>query len=292
MSKTAGKRKRYGPFVLAAAIYTAGVVAFSVWLYFQQRTNLLTQVDQALLNATHATEQILGGIFIECAVETETVYELGYASNREKLNRFARDCQLDALGALGHKSTKTWPLIAGGRFTENIHAQELLQSKVSTIVQKLAASKGKQIQMQTVRIEGGEELRLAIRYHANSDGTGYALMVARNTSNVNHLIHALAMRTMATGIFLHAMALPLILLYNRTKTKAARIMAELNAQLQQDVIQQKTREAELEDAIQDLERFNAVAIGREHRIIELKAEVNTLLEQMKRKKRYNIDHAE
>jgi len=292
MSKPIGKRKRYGPFVLAAAIYTTGVVAFSAWSYFQQRTNLLTQVDQALLNATHATEQILGGIFIECAVETETVYELGYASNREKLNRFAGDCQLDIVGAIGHKSTKIWPLIAGGRFTENIHAQELLQSKVSSLVRKLAASKGKQIEMQTVQIEGGEELRLAIRYHASSADTGYALMVARSTSDVNHLIHALAMRTMATGIFLYAMALPLILLYNRTQTKAARIMAELNAQLQQDVTQQKAREAELEDAIHDLERFNAVAIGREHRIIDLKAEVNTLLEQMKRKKRYNIDPVE
>ena len=288
------KRKGYGPFALAAALYTLGVISFSTWSYFQQRTNLLAQVDQSLINATHATEQILGSIFIACAVETKTIYELGYASNREKLNRFSRDCRFDAIGALGYKGTETWPLISGGESTgiissTNSHIPELLQPKISAIVLELANSKSEHVRLQTVQTKEYGELRLAIRYHTISSDTGYALMVARNTRNVNQLIRALARRTVTTGVFLYAMAFPLIFLYNRTHTKTAQEMANLNTRLQQDVIKQKEREVELEDAVRDLERFNALAVGRENRIIELKAEVNTLLEQMKREKRYNVE---
>ncbi len=294
MNETRGrKRKGYGPFVLAASIYTAGVVAFSIWSYFQQRTNLLEQADQSLINATHATEQILGSIFIMCAVEIDTTYDLGYAANQKNLNRFADDCHFDVLGAVGHKGAKIWALIAGGEKNESLPANasrlhNLLHLKLSSVVRTLANPGNGSTRMQTVEIEEYGELRIAIRYHTISADTGYAILVARSTHDVNQLIHALALRTVAIAIFLYAMAFPLILLYNRVQAKTAQKMAGLNTRLQQDFIKQKEREAELEDAIHDLERFNAVAIGRENRIIELKAEVNTLLEQINRPKRYNI----
>lgn len=300
MNKTIGrqgKRKGYGLFALAAAIYTTGVIAFSLGSYFQQSNNLLEQVDLALLNATHATEQILGKIFLECAVETETVYELGYASNREKLNRFAGECRFDILGAVAHKNSRTWPLIEGGRPSEiapakNSSLPKKLQAKISADVLELAQSKSEQVRIQTVSTKAYGTLRLAIRYYATSADTGYAVIVARNTHNLSQLLRTLSIRIMTAGIFLHVMAFPLILLYNRTRTKTAKKMARFNAQLQQDAVIQKAREVELEDAIHDLERFNSVALGREHRITELKAEVNTLLKQMKRQNRYKSSHSE
>ncbi len=293
MNETTGsKQKGYGPFALAATIYTAGVIAFSVWSYFQQRTNLLAQVDRSLVNATYATEQILGNIFIVCAVETETTCELGYVANQENLNHFANDCHFDILGAVGRKGAKIWELIAGGAENENGPAgssclHDPLCPELSSLVRPVASFERKSVQMQTVRLGKCGELRIALRYHPISTDTGYFILVARNTHDVNDLIHALAIRTVGIGTFLLAMAFPLILLYNRARTKTARETAELNARLQQDVNKRKEREAELEDAIQDLERFNNVAVGRETRIIELKAEVNTLLKQMDLQKRYN-----
>ena len=298
MSETTERKQRsYGLFALAAGIYTAGVVAFSVWSYFQQRTNLLAQVDQSLINATHATEQILGNIFIMCAVETETAYELGYAANQENLNRFADDCHFDILGAVGHKGPKLWELIAGGEHDETLPVgssrfHDLLHSKLASTIRTLAHSGNSSTKMKTVELEEHRELRIAIRYNTISADTGYAILVARNTHDVNQLIRALAMRTVGIALFLHIMIFPMIALYNRAQAKTAKKMALLNARLQQDFIKQKDREVELEDAIHDLERFNTVTVGRETRIIELKAEVNTLLEQMKRKKRYNIDRVE
>ena len=283
-------------FVLAAAIYMAGVVVFSGWSYFRQRDDLYAQVDQSLANATHATELILGTIFLECAVETESVHGVGYAANQAKLNHFAGDCRLDALGAVVRRGAETWTLIGGGRekglgSPENTCFLAPLPPDLSSIVLELASSGNGCIQIKTVQIEGLGELRLAVLYHATSSDAGYALVAARSTLGIDRLQRALAMRTLLISIFLYAMAFPLIALYNRTQKRTAGEMAELNTRLRQDMIQQKFRETELEDAIRDLERFNAVTLGRENRILELKAEVNTLLEQMKRKPRYSADPA-
>lgn len=298
MSKVPRKKQNgYGLFILAAAIYTAGVIAFSIWSFFLQRSNLLEQVDQSLINATHATEQILGSVFIECAVEAETVYKLGYAANQQHLDRFAGDCQFERLGAIGLKKGTTWKLIAGSKYDRTVFGDpslflNLSGSILSSSIQKLARSENETVWIQTMTTGENEERRIAVRYHSLGTEKGYALLVARSTHDVKQLIHALAIRTAAIALFLHVMACPLILLYSRTQKKAAQKAAGLNIRLQQDFAKQKEREAELEDAIHDLERFNNVTVGREGRIIELKAEVNTLLKQMERPNRYSTDHIE
>lgn len=87
-------------------------------------------------------------------------------------------------------------------------------------------------------------------------------------------------------LFLILMAFPLIALYKRAGTRSSLQEKSLNSHLQQDNDQLKEHEKQLEHAIQDLERFNTLATGRELRIIELKREVNGLLEEMNRPKRY------
>jgi hypothetical protein len=296
-AKPGRKRKGYGLFVMAAAIYSAGVIAFSVWSYLQQRSNLLAQVDQALFNATHSTEQILGDIFISCAVQTETPYELGYASNKKNLNRFAEHCHFDVLGAVGHKGGKQWGLIFGGKQTETMpaddsHVQDLLRTQLFPMVGKLATSGDETTRMQTVDLGASGELRVAIRFRPISADTGYAILVARSTQDVNQMLRSLCLRSVGMGIFLYAMVFPLMVLYHYAQSRSSRETAQLHTLLKKDFAKLKEREVELKDAIHDLERFNSVAIGRESRIIELKAEVNTLLEQLKQHKRYNVDHVE
>jgi hypothetical protein len=294
----AGKRNGYfGLFGLAAAIYTAGVVAFAGWSFIQQRNNLLSQVDQSLMHATHATEQILGTIFIECAVTTDTAFEAGHAHSQENLNRFAEDCHFGLLGSVAYKDGKQWELITGAQ--DNTHLpkdapsfQELMSTRLPPLIAHMAHAENSSVHVHTFDMEQCGEIRIAIRYNVISDDAGYAIFVARSMVEVNHLIRNLALRSVGIGIFLYIMAFPLILLYKIRQTKSSRESAEFHELLQQDYAILKEREIELEDAIHDLERFNTVAIGRESRIIELKAEVNTLLEQMKQQKRYSIDHVE
>ncbi|MEN7972828.1 MAG: hypothetical protein ABFR47_03225 [Verrucomicrobiota bacterium] len=284
-----------GRLVLVATIYTAGVIAFSFWSYFQQRTNLLSQVDQLLINGTHATEQILGDIFIACAVEIGTAEQLGYVENQKKLDRLAKDCQFNIIGAIGIKETRVWELIAGCGQNETLPRKRFcdqLQSQLFPLIKPLANSKTESISNRVMELGEYGEMRIAIRYHPISTNTGYAILVARDTQETQHLLHALAIRTGVIGIILYAMAFPLILLFNCTVARSAKETAELNGLLKQDFIELKDREAKLEDAIGDLERFNNVALGRETRILELKAEINTLLERMGQKNRYNIDQTE
>ena len=146
--------------------------------------------------------------------------------------------------------------------------------------------------MQSLRHEKYGCLRVAVRYEPIGSQSGYALVVARNIDYMDGLMRSQVFLKLANGVFLLVMAFPLIASYTRARAKSSRELAALNEHLQQDVEMQKKREEELKDAIHDLERFNSVAVGREGRIIELKAEVNTLLEQANRTKRYKGDHIE
>jgi len=292
MDENSKKRGNYGPFALAVALYVSGAIGFTAWSYHRQSHLLIGYIDRSLLNATHSAEQILGAISIECAVETESNESLG-ASSLGKLNHFAEACGFDALGAIVRKGTNTWILIAGTRHSGNvpqgdIHFRDKPDPQLTTTILNLAKS-GETVHVQNILHEKYGSLRLAIRYHPLSPDTGYALAVSQNVESVNTCMRKQAIQSGVSGLFLIAMVFPLIFLYNRARARSTRQLAKLNAQLQQDFIRQKKREVELEDAIHDLERFNTVTLGRENRIIELKAEVNTLLEQMKREKRYNID---
>lgn len=291
------KQNGRGLFALAAIIYMAGVVVFSIWSYLQERENILSQLDRSLINGTHAIEQILGDIFIECSVEVGTSDELGGAAKQKKLNQFANDCHFDLIGAMGYKDAKLWGIIGGGKPRGDLGMDTsdfdgMLRSDLSSLVWTLVNSGNISIQIQTMELERYGKIRIAARYHPISSDDGYAILVAHSMDDINQPMHTLVLRTVAIGLFLYAMAFPLIALYNRTQMKSSKETAKLNAQLQQDFIQLKEREAELEDAIHDLERFNSVALDREGRVIQLKAEVNTLLEQTGRQKRYNIDHVD
>jgi len=290
-----GKRGNYGPFALAVALYVSGAIAFSAWSYHQHRLLLMDYIDQALINATHSVEQILGGISIECAVEMESNEGLG-ASCQGKLDHFAEACGFDGLGAIARQGTNTWILIAGTKRWGSVpqgdlHFMDKPARQLTEAILELAES-GNSVRVQNILHEKYGPLRLAIRYHPLSPNTGYALAVGQNVDAANTYLRRQAIQSGISGLFLIAMVFPLILLYNHARAQTTRQLAELNAQLQRDFIKQKKREAELEDAIRDLERFNSVTLGRENRIIELKAEVNTLLKQMKREKRYNVDSTE
>jgi len=55
-----------------------------------------------------------------------------------------------------------------------------------------------------------------------------------------------------------------------------------------DITERKRSEEELGRRMEDLERFNRLTMGREHRMIQLKREINTLLEEMGREKKYRV----
>lgn len=292
------KRRAYGLFAFAAAIYTLGVVAFSAWSYFQHRAMLVAHIDESLVHATHATEQILGHAFLSDIIATESYTASEYTDNQIELKQFAEACGFDLVMAAAVKGTNLWEIIGGSDpqgvvanaptvFQDPIHSE-----KIAASLLQMAAAKTPDTQVLTLSHEPYGWLRIAIRYEPISPETGYALLAICNMASVERLIQVQITSTLANGVFLLIMAFPLVALYTRARVKSSQQLATLNNRLQQEVELQKKREAELKDAIHDLERFNAVAVGREGRIIELKAEVNTLLKQAGKPKRYTVDAIE
>ena len=55
-----------------------------------------------------------------------------------------------------------------------------------------------------------------------------------------------------------------------------------------DISDRKQAEEELQQHLQDLRQFERVAIGREERMIDLKEEINNLLQKMGQAKKYKI----
>jgi len=55
-----------------------------------------------------------------------------------------------------------------------------------------------------------------------------------------------------------------------------------------DITEHRQAEKELEEWMDDQERFSRLTIGREEKMIQLKEEINTLQEQMGKEKRYKI----
>ena len=287
--KTA-KARGYTPFVLAA-IYTGGVVMFSVGQYLKERTHILEHQDAVILHAAHAADEFLQDTLTDSLLKAGSLEPASWIDVQAHLNRFADACRFDLVGAAGFSGGELRRAVFGSRHhaagsSDPVFIENLLRPMLSS-PDRLSADGI--IRLETAEAEPFGRVRMAYRYRSITADSGYAILVFRSTAPTSRLLNLLAWRTAGIGIALYVMVFPLIILYHFAQKRSSRQSAELNARLQEDFIKLKERESELEDAIGDLERFNAVAIGRESRIIELKAEVNTLLEEMNREKRYHID---
>jgi len=88
-------------------------------------------------------------------------------------------------------------------------------------------------------------------------------------------------------IFLLTMAFVFISQYRRAKSQSVQGIEEINLRLRLDYQKLQKNKTALEEAMRELERFNTMAMGREQRILELKSEVNALLQEANQAKRYN-----
>lgn len=287
---------KYGSFVLAATAYISGVLLFSFWSYSAHQKALINQMDATLVDAAFSMQEILGAdVTGRLAAATETRTET-VSEKQQSLARLARHGSFSFVEVVSVRNETIIPLIAGlnpdtetAENSDNIHWP--LPPDLTAALLSLATTEDDASLLITAAhpVDTDETVRYAIRYHAEGPGGGLAFLVARKRAVINQALADQALRLLAAGLGMLLLAIPLISLFSRTQKKAAEELSEMNIRLQHDVDLQQSREEELKDAISDLERFNAVSSGRETRIIELKNEVNELLQQLKRAKRYNID---
>jgi hypothetical protein len=294
--KPAMKNKSYGKFIFAATIYAVGVVAFCIWSYKSHQNILFQHVDHSLTEAAHTCQEILGTGRARQRILSGATNAPVYLQHQERLNRFVQECGFQALGVAAVNSNGTYFIISGKGLLKDSPNQAVnhgdpLPRDMERKVNKLANNNTKGIILDSWSDIGEDNhLKSATLFTPDTEESGFAYLAIQNVEYVTELLRNLAIRKTGEGFFLLMMVFPLIVLFNQTHKKTAAELEHLNTLLQQDVELQKSREKELKDAIHDLERFNSVSAGRESRIIELKAEVNDLLQQLNQNDRYNIDN--
>ncbi len=282
---------QYGTFAFAAGVYVAGVLLVSIWSYASHRSELLSSVDQSLLNAAFSNREVNRQTVLEC-MKTHNGEEQNCEPKLEKsLQRLARHGRFSGIGAA---------LIHDGH-TDLVLARPLQQPAELDLAQPDLQNRLKQALLDrsyegdddalifTLKSRTSGYIRVGAIIDTEQPGEGSAYVAVLHSSIIQKELTNQMLRFAAVGLTVLVLAIPLILLYSRAQKDMSRSLSYANEQLQRDNAEQKTREKELKEAIGELERFSAVTTGRELRIIELKSEVNTLLEELNRAKRYNID---
>ncbi len=280
--------KRYRGFILAATAYVTGAFLFSVWSYTSHRSERLAFIDKSLLDTAVATREIVRPELISFASDHPIHDETLSTDIQSRLMRLVRNGRFTSIGVAHVHPNQIELMMTGWGEGDELH-EESINEHLEHELANLSKGGQHEISLFTMTNLPQGSVRVAVAYDAKNEHQGTAYIVVQHSSMIKEELGVPMLGLTAAGMGLLILAIPLIPLLNRSNKVNSTNLSVMNDQLQHDMNQQKSREDELKDAIRDLERFNAVSAGRESRIIELKAEVNDLLEQLNRTKRYNID---
>jgi hypothetical protein len=286
------KKRAYQLFGLVVVIYLLCVIGYSIWSYHQHKSVMLAHTDAQLRNGTFALDVALGKSYLSRARSADAIPAAEHRALCEQMNGLAAECRFDALGAAvihtgGIHSVMTGIREEAGIPPDSIPYWKPVSPELLPVIRKAARSQSEEPIICPVPYGEAGTFRAAILYRKTDPKTGYCIFTARNLDYIATMLKLQLLRAIAKGLFFLLMAYPLMLLYSTAQQKSFRAVAVLNDQLLNDVKKREKHEEDLQDAIKDLERFNAVAGGREDRIIELKGEVNELLAELDRPVRYH-----
>jgi hypothetical protein len=287
-------RRPYGKLLLAGLFYMVGIAAFSLWSYRAQRGLTIGHMNQSLIIAAHATGQILGSEFLDETADLRQPDPESFNRRQQRLNGFARESGLVVLEAIAHKQARNYALICGeGAATcaadSSVKPGDPVPREVDAAITKAMRSESPAVTFSTMTLEPFGRVQVALMYEKKEGDEAIVFLVARNLDAIEKKLRNQALQQTVAALLLFLMAVPLAVLYNRMEKRSAKKLTDLNKRLQHDLELLEKRENELKDAVQDLERFGAATAGREGRILELKAEINRLLIELKREPRFHAD---
>jgi hypothetical protein len=267
--------------LVAALIYILGVIILTTWSFFRHQKGHLQQLYSHLAGTVSAVHEMLDDDITALLSPGAEQTDL-YAKRKKQLRNIAIHGNLILLGAIDL-----------GDFSNSFAISDN-DTDLPPDLSFLHPAPGQTIRrgnpiLKSLPHPGLGELNTALMTEKNSTILYFS---AYDTQKHMAMHPGDAISAVVSGIALILLALPLVIITRKTERVLTLETEALNTRLKQDVAQQKNREKELKEAISDLERFNAVSAGRESRVIELKTEVNELLQQMNLEKRYNIEQTD
>jgi|GEM_PF-6097144 len=285
------KRQPQTAFVVAILIYALGIFLFSSWSYRRQAAFLQTRFDDNVANATYACREIIGTGRARQHIHNGETNAPVYLQHQERFDRFSEKSGLELLAVATSSPSNAYYLIASepGKSIKTIQYGMPLPDYLIKIMGDPGDTNAAPGGSASVAYCDQGNRRMALLRIQDDTEPDFLFVAAANYAALDSHLSRLAAKKTMEATFLLLMAIPLILFHNKTQHQVRQQLETLNEQLKKEIQNQADREDELRDAIVDLERFNALSVGRESRIIELKGEINELLEKLGEKKRYNID---
>lgn len=273
------QNRRRLSLLVAAVIYIAGVIALTALSFNRHKNSHLKQLDAELFGTVAAVRELLSGEGPDFLTR-KTENAEPYTTRKQQLQNIARQGGLTLLGAI-HTTNGSERILASA-----LQQAELPNDLDFLIPAPQPPEENRNPIMRSFSHPELGPLKLAELYDPDSS------LIYFSACRLDHQDFFdpgdIMFILLASGALI-LLALPLVVVTRRTERLLTLESEALNARLMQDVSMQQTREKELREALSDLERFSSVSVGRESRIMDLKAEVNELLEQMHQGKRYNTE---
>lgn len=288
--------KHHKTFRLTVAICVLGILTISGLSYYIGSRTLHKNLERELENAVFAIQEISNDDNAAARVLTGSTNAPAYLVYKEKLTRFlSQRSEISTVGiALYDNNGGKLFLVAG----TNSPAHDLPEHLRSALLSHPAAE-----QKEPISYPDGDGAALISHLHL-PDGTKVhaAAAVARIEAGSTLLYYAgqlsaslkskqyalLLLEASKALFYIAAIMLSIVFYASATKEKLRELNA-CNRELEEELQHLREKEKKLREIIRDNDRFNALTLRREERIILLKSEVNQLLAQMQREKRYNVD---
>jgi hypothetical protein len=289
-------KRHYKSFRLTVAICLIGVLTISALSYYIENQTLHKNMDRALEDAVFAVQEIVIDDNAAVRVLSGSTNAPAYLFYLEKLGRFlSRSRDVSFAGIATQKSSGETFFLSSGMDSSNHELPENIRSAVLSLPEA-----------QQEEPQGGPEGNShAVIRHLYLPDTGKIHVVASfvRTETGSTLIYyagqqldslvsqqyAHLLLEGAKALFSIIAIILSIVLYTAATKETLHGLNARNKKLEEDLQLLQGTEKKLREVIRDNERFNALTFGREERIIRLKSEVNQLLAQMQREKRYNVD---
>lgn len=289
-------QKHYKSFRHTVAFCVIGLLAISAISYYVANQMLLKNRDHALENAVFAIQEIIVDDHAAARVLSGSTNAPAYLSYKEKLSRFlSQSREISIAGVALYKSGNEVIFLAaetnapGYMLAENLRAAlEALPAEEQQQPRKEPAS-GTQPGIFHLDFSTAGKMHAAVSFVHMESGNTLIYYAGQPAEAFQSRQYAYLLLESAHALFsIIAIVLSIVFYTEATKAKHEGLNAR-NKELQEELHLLQAKEKKLRDIIRDNERFNTLTLRREERVIQLKAEVNQLLAQMQREKRYNVD---
>jgi len=289
-------KRHYTFFRLAVGVCLAGVLTISVLSYYIANKNLHKNIQHALEDAVIAMQELTIDSDAVLQILSGSTNAPDYLDYKERLERFlARSQDVSVVGIAMRTAGGEPFFLAAEKDSPNHNPPEYLREILLSLTEDGRQHPRKEFggaahpELLHLDFTAGGKVHASASCVPLENGATlvyYAVQMLDSLQSQRYA-HLLLEGTQALFCIL---AVTLAVVFYAMATKAT--VSELNSRntkLEEELQLQKTKEQKLREIIHDSERFNALTLRREERIIQLKSEVNELLARMQQEKRYNVD---